>query len=44
MDKITSMRIRRSTLDKLKEVGHMGESYEEVIERLVKSAKIKKNK
>jgi hypothetical protein len=35
-DKITSVRIRRSTLDNLQKIGKMGESYNDVIDRMIK--------
>ena len=41
MSDCTQLRIRKSTLSNLKKLGDMGESYNDVIDRLIKESKIK---
>jgi len=35
-EEITTMKIKKSTLEKIKKIGNMGDSYNDVIERLIK--------
>ncbi len=38
MNEITTIKISKKTLNKIKKLGSMGESYEDVIKRLIKYA------
>ena len=41
MHEYTQVRLRRSTVDRLKSIGEMGDSYDKVINRLIEQTDLK---